>query len=147
MTLLQTTPRTIPFTLAAVLLLGAAEARLSAQETMPRPSPANDPEVKGAARLFSAWLEGQIAFRNLPGVVVGVVADQDPVWSAGFGFADTTARRPMTSQTRFRMASHSKLFTAIAIMQLREQGKLRLDDPVSKHLPWFRVKKAAGSCG
>ena len=46
----------------------------------------------------------------------------------------------MTPQTKFRMASHSKLFTATAIMQLREQGKLRLDDPVSKYLPWFAVK-------
>ena len=48
----------------------------------------------------------------------------------------------MTPQTKFRMASHSKLFTATAIMQLREQGKLRLDDPVSKYLPWFQVKPA-----
>ena len=48
----------------------------------------------------------------------------------------------MTPQTKFRMASHSKLFTATAVMQLREQGKLRLDDPVSKYLPWFEVKAA-----
>ena len=48
----------------------------------------------------------------------------------------------MTPQTKFRMASHSKLFTATAVMQLREQGKLRLDDPVSKYLPWFQVKSA-----
>jgi CubicO group peptidase (beta-lactamase class C family) len=46
----------------------------------------------------------------------------------------------MTAQTKFRMASHSKLFTATAIMQLRERGKLHLDDPVSKHLPWFKVQ-------
>jgi len=107
-----------------------------------RPNPATDPEVKGAARLFSAWLEGQIAYRGLPGVAVGVVADQDLVWAAGFGFADLAAKAPMTPQTKFRMASHSKLFTATAIMQLREQGKLDLDDPVSKHLPWFKVKSA-----
>src|SRR5207237_3305198 len=44
----------------------------------------------------------------------------------------------------FRMASHSKLFTATAVMQLREQGKLRLDDPVSKYLPWFTFKPAEG---
>ena len=54
----------------------------------------------------------------------------------------TPAKRPMTPATKFRMASHSKLFTATAIMQLREQGKLRLDDPVSKYLPWFQVKPA-----
>ena len=48
----------------------------------------------------------------------------------------------MTAETKFRMASHSKLFTATAIMQLREQGKLRLDDPVVQYLPWFKVKPA-----
>ena len=48
----------------------------------------------------------------------------------------------MTPATKFRMASHSKLFTSTAIMQLRDQGKVRLDDPVSKYLPWFKVKGA-----
>jgi CubicO group peptidase (beta-lactamase class C family) len=105
-------------------------------------SVANDPDVQGAKRLFSAWLDGQIAYRGLPGIAVGVVLDQDLVWAAGFGFADTATKTPMTPQTKFRMASHSKLFTATAVMQLREQGKLRLDDPVSKHLPWFKVKSA-----
>lgn len=48
----------------------------------------------------------------------------------------------MTPDTRFRMASHSKLFTATANMQLREQGMLRLDDPVVRY-PWFEVQAAA----
>ena len=107
----------------------------------------DDPDVQGAQRLFSAWLEGQIAYRALPGIVVGVVADQELVWVKGFGFADTQAKKPMTPATKFRMASHSKLFTATAIMQLREQGKLRLDDPVSKYLPWFQVKPAGDDDG
>ena len=106
-----------------------------------------DPDVVGAERLFSAWLEGQIAYRGLPGIAVGVVADQELVWAAGFGHANVQAKRPMTPDTKFRMASHSKLFTATAIMQLREQGKLRLDDPVSKYLPWFKVKPAGDDDG
>ena len=75
-------------------------------------------------------MEGQIAYRGLPGVVVGVVSDQELVWATGFGFANVTAKQAMTPATKFRMASHSKLFTSTAIMQLREQGKIRLDDPV-----------------
>jgi D-alanyl-D-alanine carboxypeptidase len=102
--------------------------------------PADDVEVQGAQRLFTAWMEGQLLNRDLPGVVVGVVAGDDLVWSRGFGFADTAAKTAMTPQTKFRMASHSKLFTATAIMQLRDEGKLHLDDEVSKHLPWFKVK-------
>ena len=129
-------------TIVATLAFSTGELGLSAQTAVSRPSPAQDPEVQGATRLFSAWLEGQIAYRGLPGIVVGVVADQELVWAAGFGFADTEAKRTMTPGTKFRMASHSKLFTATAIMQLREQGKLQLDDPVSKYLPWFQVKLA-----
>jgi D-alanyl-D-alanine carboxypeptidase len=107
-----------------------------------RSAVATDPDVLAAQRLFTAWLDGQMISRHLPGVAIGVVADQELIWSKGFGFADTATKVPMTPQTKFRMASHSKLFTATAIMQLREQGKLRLDDPVSQHLPWFRVKPA-----
>lgn len=108
---------------------------------------AGDADVLAAQRLFSAWLEAQIAYRGLPGVAVGVVSDQKLVWSKGFGFADTAARIPMTPQTKFRMASNSKLFAAIAIMQLREDGKLRLDDPVEKYLPWFKAKPAGDDDG
>ena len=121
------------------LALSLVTAPLSAQTG----GPAADPDVQGAIRLFSAWLDGQIAYRELPGVVVGVVADQDLVWAQGFGFADIETRGPMEPDTRFRMASHSKLFTATAIMQLREQEKLQLDDPVSNYLPWFQVRSAA----
>ena len=129
--------------ITSMLVLAASSPRLSAQSPS-SPRVAADADVQGAQRLFSAWLEGQMLERGLPGVAVGVVADQDLVWATGFGFADLAAKVAMTPQTRFRMASHSKLFTATAVMQLREQGKLRLDDPVSKYLPWFTVKPADG---
>jgi len=108
-------------------------------------SPDQDADVQGQIRLFSAWLDGQIAYRGLPGVVVGVVADQELVWAKGFGHADLETDRHMATDTRFRMASHSKLFTATSIMQLREQGRVRLDDPVSEYLPWFQVRSADAS--
>ena len=103
---------------------------------------ADDAEVKGAERLFSAWIRGQIAYRNLPGLTVGVVQDQQLIWSEGFGWADVDAKTPMTPETKFRMASHSKLFTATAIMQLRDAGKIHLDDTVETYLPWFKIRPA-----
>jgi len=102
----------------------------------------SDPEVKGAERLFASWITGQIAYRNLPGVAVGVISDQQLVWAQGFGFADVGAKIPMTPATKFRMASHSKLFTATALMQLRDAGKIHLDDPVASYLPWFQIHPA-----
>jgi CubicO group peptidase (beta-lactamase class C family) len=130
------------FALATVTALPA-----SAQSTAAPGAIAADPDVLGQQRLFSAWLDGQIAYRGLPGVVVGVVAGDELVWTHGFGHADVAAKRLMTPQTKFRMASHSKLFTATAIMQLREQGKVRLDDPVSQHLSWFRMAPAGDDDG
>ena len=103
---------------------------------------ANDPEVLGQERLFDSWVRGQMSSRHLPGIAIGVVFDQELIWAKGFGFADVDGSVPMTSSTEFRMASHSKLFTSTAIMQLRDSGKLRLDDPVSKYLPWFKIKPA-----
>jgi CubicO group peptidase (beta-lactamase class C family) len=130
--------RSLSTTLLLTLSLFSAQA-LNARDVQP----GDDPDVKAAIRLFSAWLDGQIAYRGIPGIVVGVVAGDELLWSQGFGYADLDSERPMRADTRFRMASHSKLFTATAIMQLREQGLLRLDDPVSDYLPWFQVKAAS----
>jgi CubicO group peptidase (beta-lactamase class C family) len=96
---------------------------LAAQSPPSTSTVADNPDVQGAERLFSAWMEGQIAYRGLPGIVVGVVSDQTLVWAKGFGYANVAAKQAMTPATKFRMASHSKLFTATAIMQLREQGQ------------------------
>jgi D-alanyl-D-alanine carboxypeptidase len=131
---------------AFVLLLGLAILI----GTVVRADPvriADDPDVLGEERLFSAWIEGQIAYRGIPGAVVGVVSGQELIWSKGFGYADIKAKLPMSATTKFRMASNSKLFTAVAIMQLREEGKLGLDDPVVKYLPWFKPKPAGDDDG
>lgn len=126
---------------AAFVLAAPGAGRVAAQEL------ATNADVLGAERLFSAWMDGQLAYRGLPGVAVGVVHDQQLVWSKGFGYADVKNRVPMTPQVKFRVASHSKMFAAVAIMQLREEGKLRLDDPVQKHLPWFKAKPAGPDDG
>jgi CubicO group peptidase (beta-lactamase class C family) len=148
----RTTPGIRGVILAVVLGVAIASSALTAQVPAPAPASrttnvATDPDVLGAERLFSAWMDGQIAYRGLPGIVVGVVSDQQLVWARGFGFADVKAKIPMSPETKFRMASHSKLFTAIAIMQLREEGKLRLDDPVEKYLPWFKAAPAGDDDG
>lgn len=137
----------LPSAARALIFLVVASTSLAAQSPATPANIATNPDVLGAERLFSAWIEGQIAYRGLPGIAVGVIADQELVWATGFGFANVGAKTPMTPATKFRMASHSKLFTATAIMQLREQGKLRLDDPVVKYLPWFQVKPAEENDG
>ena len=126
--------RTLPSVAIASLVLLVAPAR--ADETA---ALAEKPSVAAAVQLLDLWVEEQMAHQDLPAVVLGVVHDQEVVWTRGYGFADRANRVPATPQTLFRVGSVTKLFTATAVMQLRDAGKLRLDDPVAKYLPWFAV--------
>ncbi len=105
---------------------------------MPHPLLAH-PDVRFQIDAFRAWVEAQRAYRELPGIAVGLVYDQELVWTEGFGYADRERQVPADERTVYRIASISKLFTATAIMQLRDAGKLQLDDPVRRHLPWFHI--------
>src|SRR5437763_14646588 len=102
---------------------------------------ARKPEVAAALTVLDSWIAATVAQREQPGLSIGVVYDQDLIWAKGYGYADLVRRVPATPGTIYRIASNSKLFTATAIMQLRDAGKLRLDDPVSERLPWFSIKK------
>ena len=105
-------------------------------------SPAEHPRVAQALELARVWLEAQRSYDQVPGVSAAIVSDQRVLWSGGFGFADVEARRPASAETIYSICSISKLFTTIAVMQQRDAGRLRLDDPLSRHLLWFRVKPA-----
>src|SRR5215470_4529358 len=78
-------------------------------------------------------------------MAVAVVRDQELLWSRGFGLADVERGIPATPGTRYRVGSVTKLFTATAVMQLRDEGKLDLDDTVKRHLPWFALAGESGS--
>ncbi len=101
----------------------------------------SQPEVRSSIRVFEAWTTTQMAYRGLPGLSFGVVYDQELIWSRGLGYADLERKTPATPRTIYRIASITKLFTATAIMQLRDAGRLRLDDPVVQYLPWFRIRR------
>jgi CubicO group peptidase (beta-lactamase class C family) len=91
------------------IALALISAPALAQTAPPATEIAANADVQAATRLFSAWLEGQMAYRGLPGVAVGVVQDQQLIWSHGFGFADVATKKPMTADTRFRIASNADL--------------------------------------
>ena len=100
---------------------------------------ADQPEVADAIKVFDMWIVQHIAHRGVPGLSIAVVFDKEIVWSKGYGYSDLEERATATPSTVYRIGSITKLFTSTAIMQLRDQGKLRLDDPVSLYLPWFSV--------
>ena len=100
----------------------------------------NDPRVRNALGLLEVWVDAELAFQHLPGISMAVVYDQDLVWSRGFGVTDLDTNKPTTPQTIYSICSISKLFTSIGVMQLYDQGKLRLDDRVETLIPWFNLK-------
>ncbi len=78
---------------------------------------------------------------HLPGVVYGVVLDGKLVHARSLGLADVERKIPATGSTEFRIASMTKSFVAMAVLKLRDEGKLRLDDPVANVLPELRRVK------
>ena len=77
---------------------------------------------------------------DLPGLAIGVVQEGEIIYAKALGYSNLETQDPLTLQSIFHMASISKPFVATAIMQLAERGKLSLDDPVKKYLPYFTLQ-------
>jgi len=123
-------------TLAVAILLLASTA--AAQQRPLR----THPRVQEAIGLLEIWTDAQVAYQQIPGASMAVVHDQELVWSAGFGLANRERGVEATPQTIYSICSISKLFTSIGVMQLRDAGQVRLDDPVARHLSWFTIRDA-----
>lgn len=100
---------------------------------------ADDPRVASSLKLIEIWIDAQLAYEDIPGMSLCIVHDQDLICSRGFGYADVEKKIPASPNTIYSICSISKLFTSIGVMQLRNQGKLHLDDPVRKYLSWFNI--------
>ncbi len=100
-----------------------------------------------ALNLINAWVEAQRDYQQLPSVSVGIVNGQQVLWQKAFGFGNVAGKVPASPSTVYSICSISKLFTAIAIMQLYEQGKLRLDDTVETLLPGYNLKQQFAGSG
>jgi D-alanyl-D-alanine-carboxypeptidase/D-alanyl-D-alanine-endopeptidase len=72
---------------------------------------------------------------HIPGLVFGVVADGRLTYERGIGVQDLGSKHPVHSETSFRIASMTKAFTALTVLQLRDEGRLSLDAPVHNYVP------------
>ena len=91
-----------------------------------------------ACTAIDVYIEQQMRRLKIPGVSLAVVQGDEIVHQRGFGRTGPNGGVP-TPQTTFAIGSLTKSFTALAVMQLVEAGKIALDDPVQRYLPWFRV--------
>jgi CubicO group peptidase (beta-lactamase class C family) len=125
---------------AALALIGVLGASVFAMRpgflTVPV-SPAASGEGRGDIGVAEAHLNDLVDAGAPPGLTALVVKDGELVYASGFGLADGPGGVPATPDTVYRWWSITKVFTAVAVMQLAEKGKLSLDDPVSDHVRGF----------
>lgn len=107
-----------------------------------RGKPAEKPvHIKTAAELTGAIAEvdrifaAEYAKENLASATVGVISGPDLVWTKSYGLADIARKIPATKDSSYRIGSITKQFTAIMLLQLVDQGKIHLTDPVEKYYP------------
>ena len=117
-----------------------AAAALLASDAYPPPR-FTDPErvqkLESALPQVDQIFRRFAADRKIPGMVWGVVIDGRLAHVESTGVRDRTSNEPVTAGTVFRIASMTKSFTSLAILKLRDEGKLSLEDPVSKWIPEF----------
>ncbi len=89
---------------------------------------------------ITALMQREMKRLRVPGASIAVVDGAGTVWAAGFGYADRQGRRPAMASTVFMIGSITKLFTATAIMQQVELGRIDLDRPVQEYVPEFAIK-------
>lgn len=91
--------------------------------------------IQQALRVFEPWAEAFLAERGLPGMAVAMTEGGREVYARGFGSADGDPRHPVTADTLFGIGSITKSFTAVALCQLSERGRLDLDGSVARVAP------------
>ncbi|MDP3854102.1 serine hydrolase [Phenylobacterium sp.] len=102
------------------------------------PAAAQTPDRAAAYDQLDPIFEKFAAERHVPGLVYGVVVDGKLAYVKAMGVQDTVAKRPVTADSVFRIASMSKNFTALAVLKLRDEGKLSLDAPAETLIPELR---------
>src|ERR1700681_5013417 len=120
----------------ALLVLAVAVGRPGAGNAESSPSvPAGFSRAK--LERVGEYIRNEIATGKIPGAVILIQQHGHPVYFESFGVRDVATQLPMTPDTSLRLYSMSKPITSVAVMTLVEEGKLRLDDAVSKYLPAF----------
>jgi CubicO group peptidase (beta-lactamase class C family) len=122
--------RPLRFLSAALLVLGTTA-----------PADADAPQPSAPAGAIDQFVQGWMTANGVPGLAVAVTRDTHVVHLRGYG--DAGNGRPVTPDTQFLVASLSKSFTALAVLQLAEEGRVELDAPVAAYLPEFTVADRA----
>lgn len=116
----------------ATIVVAGAPARADIESFR---DPQRKAKVVASLPKVEARITEELAVRKIPGFAFGLVLDGELVYAKGFGVVDVDDKRPVDADTVFRIGSITKTFTSLAILKLRDAGKLSLDDPAVRTLP------------
>jgi CubicO group peptidase (beta-lactamase class C family) len=122
-------PRRIRSLLCAIAVLALTSSIVVAQQ---------QDSVEARMNGFDAYMEQMMKDWNAPGIGIGIVMRDKLVFAKGYGFRDYGKKLPYTTTTTQPIASNTKLFTAVAVGLLVEEGKLRWDEPIKQFVPSIR---------
>jgi CubicO group peptidase (beta-lactamase class C family) len=126
---------------ALALLIGAIASSPPTAARAESPLAASPGFSRAKLERVGDYVRNEIATGKIPGAIILIQQHGRPVYFERFGVRDVESRQPMTADTIFRLYSMSKPITSVAAMMLVEDGKLALDDPLSKYLPAFATVK------
>ncbi|HTM41843.1 MAG TPA: serine hydrolase [Terriglobales bacterium] len=98
------------------------------------------PNSDAAGKLIDSYVALQMKAEQVPGLVLAITDRNRLLRVSTYGYANVEAKVPATRDTLFEIGSISKSFTAIALLQLREQGKFDPRQPITRYLPWFSIR-------
>ena len=117
-----------------------ATALLLRSALLPAQAPA---DLSTALATIDARIAADFAKDGVGGLSVGVVSGARLIWSRHYGYAESETKRVADNDTGYRIGSITKQFTALSLMQLVEQGRMRLSDPIEKYVPEIRAVQGA----
>jgi CubicO group peptidase (beta-lactamase class C family) len=117
----------------ALLLAAASPALAEGTYEIPAGAHFNPDKLAKVGEFFM----NEVAIGKIPGAIVLIQQHGKPVYHEFFGVQDTLSKAPMTDQTIFRLSSMTKAITSVVAVQLIDEGKLSLDDPIAKYIPSF----------
>ncbi len=127
---------------ALLLVATAAHAQAPAPQLLPPPISTGDivrPLLPAQLNDFDAYMADTLKTFEVPGIAVAIVKNGKVVMARGYGVRELGQPAKVDAHTLFAIASNTKAFTAAALQQLAGAGKLKMDDRVIDHLPWFRM--------
>jgi CubicO group peptidase (beta-lactamase class C family) len=128
--------------LAGLVLLGGSSSAL-ADDPFPRAQPEDVGMSSERLALIRKRVEAEIASGQMPGAVLAIARHGRLVYFEAFGYRDKEAGVPMTTDTIFHVASMTKPMVAVGALQLLEEGRLLIDDPLAKYFPKFANMQVA----